>query len=73
MAKIKVKFRPSTKEGQVGAICYQIIHNRVKRQIKTDYKLLTREWNEKESMVIILLLPSLFLNGFSKHIRNISR
>ena len=53
MAKIKVKFRSSTKEGLEGAIYYQIIHNRVTRQIKTDYRLLAREWNEHESTVII--------------------
>ena len=53
MAKIKVKFRSSRKERHEGAIYYQIIHNRVTRQIKTDYRLLAREWNEHESTVII--------------------
>ena len=53
MAKIKVKFCSSTKEGHEGAIYYQIIHNRVTRQIKTDYRLLAREWNEHENTVII--------------------
>ncbi|MBE6267379.1 MAG: site-specific integrase [Bacteroidales bacterium] len=53
MAKIKVKFRTSTKERHEGTIYYQIIHNRATRQIKTDYRLLAREWNEHESTVII--------------------
>lgn len=37
MASVKVKFRPSTIEGKEGTIYYQIIQNRVIRQLKTDY------------------------------------
>ena len=40
MASIKVKFRPSTNENKEGTIYYQIIQNRVIRQLKTDYLLL---------------------------------
>jgi len=36
MASIKVKFRPSTSENKEGTIYYQIIQNRVIRQLKTD-------------------------------------
>ena len=39
MASIKVKFRPSTNENKEGTIYYQIILNRVIRQLKTDYRL----------------------------------
>lgn len=39
MASIKVKFRPSTIDGKEGTLYYQVIHNRVVRQINTDYKL----------------------------------
>ena len=39
MASVKVKFRPSTTTGKEGTIYYQVIHNRVVRQIYTDYKL----------------------------------
>ena len=38
MASVKVKFRPSTIGGKEGTIYYQVIHNRVVRQIYTDYK-----------------------------------
>ncbi len=53
MASVKVKFRPSTQEGKEGTIYYQIIHKRVIRQIKTDYRILMDEWNVKNSAVII--------------------
>ena len=33
MASVKVKFRPSTIEGKEGTIYYQIIQNRVIRQL----------------------------------------
>ena len=46
MASIKVKFRPSTNENKEGIIYYQIIQNRVIRQLKTDYRLLTHEWSK---------------------------
>ena len=53
MTSIKVKFRPSTKENKEGAIYYQIIQNRVIRQLKTDYRLFMHEW-DKENYVIAL-------------------
>lgn len=46
MATIKVKFRPSSVAGKEGAIYFQIIHRRVIRQIRTDYRILTDEWDE---------------------------
>ena len=53
MASIKVKFRPSTNENKEGTIYYQIIQNRVIRQLKTDYRLFMHEWDEVESSIII--------------------
>ncbi len=53
MASVKVKFRPSTVNGKEGTIYYQVIHNRVVRQIKTDYRILADEWDEKNNAVII--------------------
>ena len=46
MASLKIKFRPSTIENKEGTIYYQIIQNRVIRQLKTDYRLFMHEWNE---------------------------
>lgn len=53
MASVKVKFRPSTQADKEGTIYYQVIHKRVIRQIKTDYRILADEWNEKNGAVII--------------------
>ena len=53
MASIKVKFRPSTKEGKEGRIYYQIIHNRVIRQKRTSYRILASEWDYKSSKIMM--------------------
>ena len=53
MASVKVKFRPSTIEGKEGKIYYQIIHNRVIRQLKTNYRLCVHEWNERKNGITI--------------------
>ena len=42
---IKIKFRPSTVEGKEGGIYFQIIHNRMVRQLNTDYKVFACEWD----------------------------
>ena len=53
MTSIKVKFRPSTVDGKEGGLYFQIIHNRVIRQLNTDYKVLADEWDtESESIVL---------------------
>ena len=51
MASIKVKFRPSTVADHEGTIYYQIIHERKVRQLFTDYKIHTQEWDATRSMV----------------------
>lgn len=49
---MKVKFRASSSETKEGTLFYQVIHNRVARQIHTGYKLYPREWNaESKEMV----------------------
>ena len=53
MASIKVKFRPSTIAGKEGTIYYQIIQNRVIRQLKTDYRIFTDEWNSNKECLIL--------------------
>jgi len=52
MASIKVKFRPSTVADREGSIYYQIIHERVVRQLFTEYKVFPVEWDENRSMVM---------------------
>ena len=53
MASVKVKFRPSTIEGKEGTVYYQIIQNRVIRQLKTDYRIFTDEWNSDKECLIL--------------------
>ena len=52
MATIKIKFRSSSVEGREGALYYQVIHNRVVRQISTGYKLFASEWDQRSEAVI---------------------
>ena len=58
MASVKVKFRPSTTTGKEGTIYYQVIHNRVVRQIYTDYKLFASDWQSHSEAVILHRVPN---------------
>ena len=53
MTSIKVKFRPSTVDGKEGGFYFQIIHNRVVRQLNTDYKVFAEEWDAEAENVIV--------------------
>ncbi|WP_308755786.1 site-specific integrase [uncultured Bacteroides sp.] len=53
MATIKMKFRPSSVSIKEGTLYYQVIHNRVARQINTGYKLYSAEWNGIDHQVVI--------------------
>lgn len=52
MASIKVKFRASTDVHKEGTLYYQVIHERVVRQIKTDYHICSINWNQKSEKII---------------------
>ena len=58
MASVKVKFRPSTIGGKEVTLYYQVIHNRVVRQIYTDYKLFASDWDCLSEAVILLRVPN---------------
>ena len=58
MASVKVKFRPSTIGGKEGTIYYQVIHNRVVRQIYADYKLFASEWDCHSEAVVLHRVPN---------------
>lgn len=53
MATVKVKFRASSIEAKEGALYYQVIHNRLARQVHTGYKLFGHEWDPDCSEVIL--------------------
>ena len=52
MTSIKIKFRPSSVEGKEGSIYFQIIHNRVVRQLNTVYRIFASEWDEETETII---------------------
>lgn len=53
MTSIKVKFRSSSVSMKEGALYYQIIHNRMPRQISTGYKLYPEEWDGLTSQIVM--------------------
>ncbi len=53
MTSIKIKFRPSVVPGKEGSIYFQIIHNRIVRQLNTEYKIHEDEWDADAETVIV--------------------
>ena len=45
MATVRTKFRASSSEAREGTLFYQVIHNRVARQIHTGYRVYPQEWD----------------------------
>lgn len=64
MATVKAKFRPSSAEGREGTVYYQVIHNRIARQIKTGIHLFSEEWDGDKGC------PVNILPGRETHIQN---
>lgn len=52
MATVKTKFRASSSETKEGTLFYQVIHNRVARQIHTNYRLYPQEWDSERKEII---------------------
>ena len=50
---VKVKFRASSIGTREGTIYYQVIHARVARQVRSDYKLYSWEWDADHAKVIL--------------------
>ena len=68
MTSIKIKFRPSTVDGKEEGIYFQIIHNRVVRQLNTEYKVFAEEWNAESESVVIKGSRSNFLLGIQERL-----
>lgn len=49
MATVKIKYRPSSRQGKEGSICYQITHRGTIRQIRTGYRIFREEWDPAKS------------------------
>lgn len=53
MTTVRIKFRPSLVKGRQGSIFYQVIHGRISRQLKTNYRIYPDEWNSRQSEIIM--------------------
>lgn len=58
MASIKLKFRVSSLPEKEGTLYFQVIHERVVKQIGTSYRIYESEWDEHR---VILSCNRLFL------------
>lgn len=54
MATVKLKFRPSMVADRPGTIIYLITHRRIVRQITTEYRVFSDEWDEKQSRLVTI-------------------
>lgn len=71
MATVKIKFRASSQPDKAGTLFYQVIHNRVTRQIYTGYKLFPYEWNATESKIVIPADCEAGRNGYLSSLREV--
>lgn len=73
MTSVKIKFRPSSVDKTRGTVYYQVIHNRVVRQIRTNYRIHADEWDSNTSSVVIPInidtLRKNFLLSVFEHLR----
>ena len=53
MTSIRLKFRTPSVPEKEGRLYYQIIHNRVARQIHTEYTIFSYEWDADHSSIIL--------------------
>ena len=55
-------------DGKEGGIYFQIIHNRVVRQLNTEYKVFAEEWNAESESIVIKESRSNFLLGIQERL-----
>lgn len=70
MASIKLKFRVSSLPEKEGILYFQIIHERVVKQIRTPYRILKTEWDEESGNIVKLSRISPTRLDLIKSIRN---
>ena len=70
MTSIKLKFRAHTDSTKEGALYFQVIHDRVVKQVKTDYRIYSHEWDKQRSDIVKELPFSEQRNETLKIIRN---
>ena len=52
MASVKLKFRVSSLPEKEGTLYFQVIHERVVKQIGTSYRIYEFEWDEHRSDIV---------------------
>ena len=70
MASIKLKFRAYTDNTKEGALYFQVIHDRVVKQIKTDYRIYEYEWDKQRGDIVREFSFSKVRNEMLKIIRD---
>ena len=70
MTSIKLKFRAHTDSTKEGALYFQVIHDRVVKQVKTDYRIYSHEWDKQRSDIVKEFLLSEARNEALKVIRD---
>lgn len=50
---VNVRFRSSGNDSQGGSLFYQVIHNNEARQFRTGFHIHDREWDKKQSRIVI--------------------
>jgi integrase len=51
MTTVKLKYRQSTVSDKEGTLYFRLIHDRVVRQLATDYRIFNSEWNNSKSVI----------------------
>lgn len=54
MIRIKILFKPSSKNLSEGVICYRISKDGMSQLVKTDYKVLAEEWDDSSASVFLV-------------------
>lgn len=53
MVSVKLKFRSSSIDVNLGSLYYQVVYKRVVRQISTPYKIMKKEWDASSCTLLI--------------------
>ena len=53
MTSVKIKFRNSLRVEHSGTIYFQIIHNKITKHLKTEYKIFANEWDCENKEIIL--------------------
>lgn len=70
MVSIKLKFRACPDNSKEGFLYFQLIHTRIVKQIKTDYRIYENEWNNRQNDIARVSPISNTRNETLKVIRN---